>query len=108
MPTHRKLVKHFHEPGDLHEFTFSCYQRRPLLTNDAWRRRLAENIDAANDQFRFQLIAFVFMPEHVHLLTLPLDVEPVIDRYLAAIKRRTSADVKEGLVAENGSLLKSL
>jgi putative transposase len=80
-------VKHFHEPGDLHEFTFSCYQRRPLLSNDRWRRYSAESIDAASEQFRFQFIAFVFMPEHVHMLTLPLDDEPAIDRYLAAIKR---------------------
>ncbi len=29
---HRKRVKHFHEPGDLHELTFSCYRRLPLLT----------------------------------------------------------------------------
>jgi hypothetical protein len=28
---HRKLVKHYHEPGDLHELTFSYYKRQPLL-----------------------------------------------------------------------------
>ena len=40
-PRHRKLVKHYHEPGDFHELTFSCYKRTPLLTNDDWRRRLS-------------------------------------------------------------------
>jgi putative transposase len=108
MPTHRKLVKHFHEPGDLHEFTFSCYKRRPLLTNDAWRGYLSESLDAANEQFSFQLIAFVFMPEHVHLLTLPLDSEPPIDRYLAALKRPVSCLVKQDLQASNSPFLKSL
>ena len=43
---HRKRVKHFHEPGDLHELTFSCYRRMPLLTNDDWRYRLARSLDA--------------------------------------------------------------
>ena len=23
---HRRRVKHYHEPGDLHELTFSCYR----------------------------------------------------------------------------------
>jgi putative transposase len=108
MPPHRKLVRHVHEPGDLHEFTFSCYQRRPLLTNDRWRCYLAQNIDEANEQFRIHLIAFVFMPEHVHLLTLPLDAEPAIDRYLAAIKRPTSALVKQDLESQNSRLLTTL
>jgi putative transposase len=108
MPTHRKLVKHFHEPGHLHAFTFSCYQRRPLLTNDRWRCYLSESIDAACEQFNFQLIAFVFMPEHVHLLTLPLDPEPAINCFLAAMKRHGAANVKRDLESTGSRLLKDL
>jgi hypothetical protein len=37
---HRKRVKHYHQPGEFHELTFSCYRRMPLLTNDLWRRNL--------------------------------------------------------------------
>ena len=40
---YRKLVKHYHEPGDLHELTFSCFQRMQLLVNDEWRKWLAES-----------------------------------------------------------------
>jgi putative transposase len=108
MPPHRKLVKHFHEPGDLHEFTFSCYQRRPLLSNDRWRRFLSDSLDAAGEQFGFQLVAFVFMPEHVHLLTLPLNIEPAIDRYLAAVKRPVSANVQSDLQRQSSRLLAAL
>jgi putative transposase len=59
---HRKLVKHYHEPGDLHELTFSCYHRLPLLTNDLWRSMFADQLTTALQTHRFQLIAFVFMP----------------------------------------------
>jgi putative transposase len=62
---HRKQVKHYHEPRDFHELTFSCYRRMQLLTNDAWRGHLARSIDAALADEEFLLIAFVFMPEHV-------------------------------------------
>ena len=44
---HRKSVRHFHEAGHLHELTFSCYRRMPLLTNDSWRERLARCVEAA-------------------------------------------------------------
>jgi putative transposase len=95
---HRKLVKHYHEPGNLHELTFSCYKRQPLLTNDTWRQQLARCIDTAGKELEIQLTAFVFMPEHVHLLILPISPEPAIDRYLARIKQPFSAWVKEQLL----------
>ncbi len=47
MRPHRKLVKHYYEPGDLHELTLSCYRRLPHLTNDPWRQRLVRCIGAA-------------------------------------------------------------
>jgi putative transposase len=105
---HRKLVKHYHEPGDLHELTFSCYKRQPLLTNDAWRHQLACCIDAAGEEFEIQLAAFVFMPEHVHLLALPMSREPAIDRYLARIKQPFSTWVKEQLLTSKPSLVNRL
>lgn len=100
---HRKQVKHFHEPGDFHELTFSCYRRMPLLTNDLWRRWLAEIIDEAAAAPRFHLNAFVFMPEHVHLLVWPTDREATADdisTFLAAVKRPLSRRVKAALKAE--------
>ena len=65
---HRKRVRHYDEPGHFHELTFSCYRRMPLLTNDVWRAMLSVSIDRAVKGHSFRLIAFVFMPEHVHLL----------------------------------------
>lgn len=105
---HRKLVKHYHEPGDLHELTFSCYKRQPLLTNDAWRQQLARCIDAAGDELEMRLAAFVFMPEHVHLLVVPTGHEPAIDRYLARIKQPFSKWVKQQLVDVKSPLMERL
>jgi putative transposase len=95
---HRKLVKHFHEPGDLHELTFSCYKRQPLFTNDALREQLAASIDAAGQEHEMRLAAFVFMPVHLHLLVVPTGNEPAIDRYLARIKQPFSKWVKQQLI----------
>ena len=63
MKRSRKRVRHFHERGQLHEFTFSCYHRRPL------DQRLFGAVDCpapwggANSTWRWELVAFVFMPE---------------------------------------------
>jgi putative transposase len=105
---HRKLVRHFHEPGDLHELTFSCYKRQPLLTNDAWRQQLAHCINAASEELGMRLAAFVFMPEHVHLLIAPMEPEPAIDRYLARIKQPLSTWVKQRLVEVKSPLVDRL
>jgi putative transposase len=105
---HRKLVKHYHEPGGLHELTFSCYKRQPLLTNDAWRQQLSRCIDSAGEELEIQLAAFVFMPEHVHLLVVPTAREPALDRYLARTKQPFSKWVKQQLVESRSPLLDKL
>ena len=66
--THRKRVRHYNEPGHCHELTFLCYRRTPpCLTNDDWREKLSRSIDRGMDKDTFSLVAFVHMPEHVHL-----------------------------------------
>lgn len=105
---HRKLVKHYHEPGDLHELTFSCYKRLPLLTNDAWRQQLARSIDSAGEELAIRLAAFVFMPEHVHLLVVPTGSEPAIDQYLARVKQPFPKWVKQRLMEIRSPLLDRL
>ena len=107
-PRKLKTVKHYHEPGDLHELTFSCFHQMKLLTNDAWRRSLSQSINEAGEHLRFQLVAFVFMPEHVHLLVFPLAEEPALDAYLAGVKRPVSANAKGDLQQANSPLLRRL
>ena len=108
MTGHRKLVKHYHEPGDVHELTFSCYRRMPILTNNKWRSYLAESIEAACRLHRFRLVAFVFMPEHVHLLVLPEEQEPDLGGFIGAMKRPCSVRIKDDLTAAKSRLLERL
>jgi len=105
---YRKQLKHYHEPGHLHELTFSCFQRRPLLTNDPWREQLARSIDDAETDEQCDLVAFVFMPEHVHLLVWPKSAEPKIGRYLAKVKQPSSKKIKGLLIERKSKLLDKL
>jgi putative transposase len=111
MNIHRKTVRHFHEPGDLHELTFSCAGRAPLLSNDDWRRQFCRSIDAAMARCRFGLVAFVLMPEHVHLLVDPVENDPArvdIAALLAAMKRPFSFRIKSELQQTSNPLLNQL
>ncbi len=108
---HRKRIKHYDELGDFHELTFSCYRRWKLLTNDTWRGFLARAIDDALVAEKCCLAAFVFMPEHVHLLIYPADgtVDPErVSRLLGAVKRPCSAQIKEKLLEAGSRLLEPL
>mgnify|MGYP001764292970 CR=1 FL=1 len=54
--------------GVAHELTFSCFQRFQLLSRDRTRLWFVEALEAARRKHRFELWAYVVMPEHVHLL----------------------------------------
>ena len=105
---HRKRVKHYHDPGHVHELTFSCFHRWPLLTNDVWRELLARSVDHAMEGNNYRLTAFVFMPEHVHLMIYPIQGANTIDVLLKAIKRPFSYRIKQLLIKSRSRLLDRL
>ncbi len=107
-PGQRKRVRHYHDPGHVHELTFSCYRRWPWLTNDVCRARLAESIDRAMEGHRYRLAAFVFMPEHVYLIVYPLPQAGSIDALLKAIERLFSYRIKQLLIQSHSRLLQRL
>jgi putative transposase len=108
MNGHRKTVVRFREPGDCHELTFSCDRRIPLLTNDGWRHFLAESLDHAVHGQSCRLIAYVFMPEHVHILIQPMPRDAGIDLFLKALKAPFSRRIKRLLQAVESPLLERL
>ena len=105
---HRKHVRHFNESGSCHELTFSCYGRLQLLDDD-WRLLLlSRQLGSALETCGFNLVAFVFMPEHVHVLVYGNRPGTDVSRLLKAIKRPFSYQVKCRLIDECSPLLKEL
>jgi len=54
--------------GYLHYITTSCYQRRPLLGTAQNRDLFLEVMEQVRRRYRFVVVGYVVMPEHVHLL----------------------------------------
>ena len=69
---------------------------------------LCHSIDQALVRYHFNLIAFVIMPEHIHLFVHPKNNACKIDRLLAAIKRPFSYRIKELLIQDQSDLLRKL
>ena len=56
----------------------------------------------------FSLVAFVFMPEHVHLLSYGSQPDANVSRLLKAIKRPLSFKIKQCLVEQGSPLVSEL
>ena len=69
-PSHRHR-QNINEPGHAHELTFSCYHQFKFLAPERTCQWLADAIEEARQEWNFELWAYVFMPEHAHLLVYP-------------------------------------
>ena len=63
-----KGLRRYYGKGHLHFITFSCYRRLPLLKRARARDVFVKELAKLREELGFQLIGYVVMPEHVHLL----------------------------------------
>jgi putative transposase len=77
MAGRRPHKRNYNEPGHAHELTFSCYHGYEFLHAERTCEWLRDSLNAARTELDFDLWAFVFMPEHVHLIVHPH--KPVYD-----------------------------
>ena len=92
--------RNYNDPGHAHELTFSCYRGFKFLKAERTCLWLAEAIEDARKSLRFSLWAYVFMPEHVHLIVWPHDAQYDIAEIRKAIKAPVGRKAIQYLVAE--------
>ena len=86
-PNDRNRRRHtFNVPGHAHELTFTCYHRFPFLKAERTCQWLADSIAEARRNLDFSLWAFVFMPDHVHVIVRPNRPDHEMSTILKAIK----------------------
>jgi len=100
-----KGLKRYCGRGDLHFLTFSCYRRRPLLGTVRARNLFVAALGKIRERYRFQLVGYVVMPEHVHLLiSEPPGSTPSI--VLKVLKQRVSRDLRKSKRRERAGQLR--
>jgi putative transposase len=61
-------LKRYQQEGDDHFITFSCYNRHPYLNTQASKDIFLDSLERTRAHYQFELLGYVVMPEHVHLL----------------------------------------
>jgi len=61
-------LRRYYGQRDLHFITTSCYRRKPLLGTARARDIFLEVLELVRRRYGFDVIGFVVMPEHIHLL----------------------------------------
>ncbi len=82
-----RKCKRFDFQGQAHELTFSCFHNKNFLSKKRSCNWLIESLRMAGKKHNFSLWAYVFMPNHVHILILPKQQEYSISRILKTIKQ---------------------
>ncbi|MFB3918415.1 MAG: transposase [Terriglobales bacterium] len=77
-------LKRYHQSGQSHFVTFSCYQRTQLL-DERLRDLFLACLEQTRRRYQFRVYGYVVMPEHIHLLLSEPGVE-VLSKAIQALK----------------------
>jgi putative transposase len=73
----------------LHFITCSCYRRLPLLGTARSRDRFLSVLEQTRQRYRFVVVGYVVMPEHIHLLLTEPEVGTP-STVMQVLKQRTA------------------
>ena len=91
----RNPLRRYYGRGDLHFVTFSCYRRRAYLGRARARDRFVKVLDSVRGRYKFLLVGYVVMPEHVHLLISEAKTANP-SKILQVLKQKVSAALRRG------------
>jgi putative transposase len=75
--THAPRVKAIPNEADDHFVTFSCFRREPYLSTPSARDLVEQSIESTRKKYNFNLLGYVIMPEHIHLLLSEPETKPL-------------------------------
>jgi putative transposase len=96
-------LKHFDHDGRARFITFCIHQRIPILSSDAFRQMIVESIVEVKAKTGFRLLAYVIMPEHVHLVLVPR-IDSELGPLIGGIKRISARKIHLFLKRNNPTL----
>lgn len=100
-------VKHFDHDGRARFVTFSTHQRLPILSNTQFRQAVIDSILDVRETSRFRLLAYVIMPEHVHLVLIP-GIDSAVGGLVGEIKRIAARKIHAAIRNQKPLLLAKL
>jgi putative transposase len=89
-----RRLERYQQEGDDHFITFSCYHCLPYLDTPAARNLFLDALESTRKQYEFQVLGYVVMPEHVHLLLSEPD-QTLLGTAIQALKVSVSKRSKQ-------------
>src|SRR5271157_5273963 len=83
----------FQESHCLHFITFTCYRRQPFLDTPRAKNVFERSLEQTRRSYRFDVIGYVVMPEHIHLLVSEPE-RATLARAIQALKQSVSQRLK--------------
>jgi putative transposase len=87
-------LKRYQEEGDHHFITFSCHNRKPYFNTPTSKEIFLNSLERTRANYKFQVLGYVVMPEHVHLLVNEPPNDP-LSKALQALKISVSRRLTE-------------
>jgi putative transposase len=90
----KNKLKRYYGRKELHFITFSCYQRKPLLGSAHAKNVFVKILGEVRKRHPFLLVAYVLMPEHVHLL-VGEPAKGTLSKVMQVLKQRISRALRK-------------
>ena len=87
-------LKRYQQEGDDHFITFSCHHRKPYLNTPTSRDIFLDSLERTRSHYQFEVLGYVVMPEHVHLLVSE-PPDDLLSKALQALKISASRRLTE-------------
>ncbi|MCH9032024.1 MAG: transposase [candidate division Zixibacteria bacterium] len=100
-------LRHFDNLGTARFITFSCHNQLPLLEPDSAKETFLRELDSSRTKHEFKILAYVIMPQHVHLLIDPVN-EMELGRVIGEIKSRSAREIVAKLRRNDVTVLENL
>lgn len=100
-------LRHYDFDGRPRFITFRTHRGLPLLADDKIRAVICRTIDQARRNKQFRLLAYVIMPEHVHLVIQPGEATNV-GTTIGELKRLAAIDLHQILANRKSAYLPRL
>ena len=101
-------LRHYDHDSRARFVTCCTHRRIPLLSDDSINQIIVDTVFSVCRTQQIRLLAYVIMPEHVHLLIQPQGSDYDIAAILKAIKQPVARRAKRFLEEENPVWLKRL
>lgn len=100
-------LRHFDNQGTARFITFSCVHKYYLLRDKEAIVPFLEELEAARLRWAYHILAYVVMPDHVHIVTFPESAISV-GRMIGDVKARSGFRILTKWKEENRHILTKL